>query len=112
MTRARVQLWRVGLAVVIAGGLVLNTAPPALATTRAVTIRDASFKPKNITIEKGTRVKWTNKGDLVHNVTRKNGKWTSGPLSPGETFARTFKVKGTINYLCTIHGFTGKIVVT
>lgn len=112
MSGVRARLLRLSLATLVLGGTVVLPAPPAAALTKNVNIVYSEFKPKKVTIEKGDRVKWTNKDGVDHTVTQINGKWDSGILDPGDTFVRKFRVKGTKRYYCTIHGFTGKIVVT
>lgn len=70
------------------------------------------FRPKTTRVDKGTRVKWVNRGSRPHTTTANSGKWDSGTLNPGESFARRFRKVGTFRYHCQIHtGMTGKIVV-
>ena len=70
------------------------------------------FRPKTVRVDKGTRVKWVNRGSRPHTTTANSGKWDSGTLNPGESFARRFRRVGTFRYHCQIHtGMTGKIVV-
>jgi plastocyanin len=70
------------------------------------------FRPKTMRVDKGTRVKWVNRGSRPHTTTHNTGKWDSGTLNPGESFTRRFRKTGTFRYHCQIHtGMTGKIVV-
>jgi plastocyanin len=90
------------------------TQPPAAPTATAgtggpasVTAIDSSFSPREITVVVGTRVTWTNSGNLPHTVTAENGSFDSGILSTGDTFAFTFNSIGRHAYYCTLHGTHG-----
>jgi plastocyanin len=73
---------------------------------------DNFFRPRITRVDKGTRVKWVNRGSRPHTTTHNSGKWDSGTLNPGESFTRRFRKVGTFRYHCQIHaGMTGKIVV-
>jgi plastocyanin len=86
--------------------------PLATAGSR-VKIVDFAFRPGTLTIAKGTKVKWTNKGAVAHTSTSNKGVWDSGSIAPGDSFSRVFKKVGTFKYHCTIHPtMTAKIVVT
>lgn len=117
---------RAAITIAIAGTLVGSLTAPGVASPRAlekaavaaatsvqrVKIVDLAFRPKTITITKGTRVKWTNRGSVSHTTTSNRGLWNSGVLAPGETFSRVFKKAGTFKYHCTIHStMHGKIIV-
>jgi plastocyanin len=70
--------------------------------------------PDPVTIGVGTTVHWTNESarERQHTTTSSTGLWDSGVLDPGQSFNFTFNTPGTYTYLCTIHGFTGTIIVT
>ena len=83
------------------------------ATGSRVKIVDFAFRPKTITVAKGTKVTWKNGGSVSHTTTSNKGLWDSGALAPGAAFAHVFKKVGTFKYHCTIHPtMTAKIVVT
>jgi plastocyanin len=83
------------------------------ATGSRVKIVDFAFRPGTLTVAKGTRVKWTNKGGVTHTSTSNKGAWDSGSIASGDTFSRVFKKVGTFKYHCSIHlTMTAKIVVT
>ena len=98
-------------------------APPVGATERGdgpsgatevarVRIRDNVFRPGTLTIDRGTVVRWVNRGDRTHTTTSDTGLWDR-TLSPGETFRRRFRRLGTFAYHCEIHsGMTATINVT
>jgi plastocyanin len=92
-----------------------NTASRLAATSvQRVKIVNFAFKPKAITIAKGTKVRWTNAGTVSHTTTSIKGVWDSGVLAPGAAFGRVFKKAGTFKYHCTIHPtlMHGKIIVS
>ena len=79
---------------------------------RNVSMRNNFYSPSSITIQRGTRVRWTNDGSRAHTATRNGGGWSSGTLQPGQSFSRVFRVKGTIRYHCRFHSnMRGTIVV-
>jgi plastocyanin len=72
--------------------------------TRTVSIQNFSFKPANITIKRGTRVRWINKDSTAHTATVNNGRsFDSGRLRPGQSYTHTFKSAGKKPYHCEIH---------
>jgi plastocyanin len=78
-----------------------------------VRIVDFRFRPVTVTIERGTVVKWKNRGDVSHTSTSDTGLWDSGTLSPGEAFRRRFRRAGTFTYHCEIHpSMEATVVVT
>jgi plastocyanin len=80
--------------------------------TRRVRMVDDAFRPRNVTISRGTRVRWVNAGDNDHTSTA-TGMWDSGLLDPGETYRRVFRQSGTFSYFCTAHpGMRGTITVS
>jgi plastocyanin len=93
--------------------LLLGVNDAVATVTNNVKIVDFAFKPKTISVPKGTRVKWVNKGSVSHTSTSNSGLWNSGAIAPGDTFSHVFKKAGTFKYHCTIHPSTmvGKIIV-
>ena len=84
----------------------------AIPTVR-IRMRDNAFRPRSVTIQRGTRVRWVNRGSNPHTTTSDAGLWDSGILSPGDSFSRRFRRVGTFRYHCEIHvGMTARIVVT
>jgi plastocyanin len=81
-------------------------------TTVRVRMVDDAFRPRNLTISRGTRVRWVNAGNSDHSSTA-TGRWDSGLLDRGETYRRVFRQSGTFPYFCTAHpGMRGTITVT
>jgi plastocyanin len=72
--------------------------------TRTVSIQNFSFKPAQITIKRGTKVRWINKDSTTHTATaNKKRSFDSGRLSPGQSYTHTFKRAGKQRYHCEIH---------
>jgi plastocyanin len=85
-----------------------GAAPPAGGGGDAVTvdIPSISFDPADVTVPAGTTITWTNSDDLPHTVTKEGGpggQFDSGDIAPGDEFELTVDVKGTVDYVCTIH---------
>jgi plastocyanin len=83
-----------------------------LGTVARVRMVDGNrFRPANLTVARGTRVRWVNADNVSHTTTSNSGVWAA-TLSPGERFARRFRRAGEFNYRCTFHtGMIGRIVV-
>ena len=111
---------------VIAGGALVAAAPsagqygygppsstPAPHAKRAanhVDVVDFAFRPQSLHVKKGATVTWAWKGSAMHNVTFRSLNKHSKTQSRG-SFRLKFARSGTFHYMCTIHGFTGTIVV-
>jgi len=90
--------------------VVLLAIPASAGSATRVRIIDKRFRPSNVTIERGTVVRWANTGNNNHTSTGPG--WNSGTLNPGESFRRRFRQRGTFSYRCTIHaGMRGTIIV-
>ena len=84
------------------------------AATQVVRVRiiDFAFRPRTLTIARGTVVRWVNRGNRTHTTTSNTRLWNH-TLAPGETFGRRFRRTGTFAYHCSIHTqMTGTITVT
>lgn len=82
--------------------------------TTVVSESENTFSGKNITIQLGDTVTWTNIGVEDHTATSDNGLWDSGRMKPGQSFSHTFKTPGFYPYNCVYHkamGMKGTITV-
>ena len=77
--------------------------PARAAAPADVDIRDNFFDPREIRIEPGDTVTWTDRGFRPHTVTSDTGLFESGAMSAGD-FSFTFEEKGTYYYHCRFHG--------
>jgi amicyanin len=77
-----------------------------------VTIDNFSFAPATLTVPAGTKVTWTNRDDVPHNVISVDKKFASPVLDTDEEFSYSFTDPGTYEYYCSIHPkMTGKVIV-
>ena len=87
--------------------------PQGAAEVVRIRIVDNRFRGGTITVDRGTVVKWVNKGSNLHTTTSDTRLWDSGDLSSGEVFRKKFRRAGTFPYHCEIHSsMTGTITVT
>jgi plastocyanin len=73
-------------------------------------IADYRFRPRTLRVKRGKRVRWTWNSNAPHNVTFRRLRKRSRTASQG-SFTLRFRRRGTYRYLCTVHDFSGKIVV-
>ena len=76
-----------------------------------------NFRHRDITIEVGATVVWTNQDPAPHTTTsgqpgNLDGVWRSDRLSMGQTFSSTFNQAGTFPYYCEVHGASMAATVT
>jgi plastocyanin len=80
-----------------------------------VNIAGFAFTPKDVTIEVGDTITWTNNDQVAHTATSTSGAdaFDSGNLSNGQTFMYVFNQAGVTNYRCELHPtvMTGTITV-
>lgn len=68
--------------------------------------------PTRASVAVGTTVTWTNPTDVTHNVSARDGSWSTGPIAPGETGSVVINDGGAQEYFCTEHPWTiGQLVV-
>jgi plastocyanin len=101
---------------VSAGALVLGIGLSSVGTAGAavpaqssgsskVQVKDNFFQPDELEVTAGTKVTWTNKGKVLHNVHPvKGAKWGTKALVKGKSYSYTFKKPGAYAYYCTFHG--------
>jgi len=87
-------------AVVLSAALAVS----ALAATKTVSVKDNAFAPKNVTVKKGTTMRWVWKGSAPHNVTVTSGpaRFRSATQTKGR-FSKRLTKTGTYKIVCTIH---------
>src|SRR2546428_12107301 len=102
------------LSLIVSITSILFALPVQAQSTAAVSIFAASFSPTPLTVPINTTVTWTNMSDLPHTTASNSGQavsWSSPVLDRNQTFSFNFSTAGTFNYTCTIHGFSGSIIV-
>jgi plastocyanin len=86
---------------------------PASHAPVAVTIDSNRFDPRELSIERGTTVTWTNEDDVDHNVHWFDGSGASPQMGTGASYERTFDTAGEYGYLCDLHPLMmGVVMVT
>lgn len=114
--RAAIRCTAVALALLVLAPAV-GAREPGDAASRAtqvarVRIIDFAFRPRNLSIPRGTVVRWANRGNRTHTTTSNTSLWNH-TLAPGETYRRRFRRTGTFAYHCSIHPeMTARITVT
>lgn len=78
-------------------------AQPTAAEKLSVKISNFQFEPKELTINAGTIVEWTDVGGR-HTVEADDGSFKSDTLTAGGTFEHRFESPGVYPYYCTFHG--------
>lgn len=92
-----------------------STTNPASAATADVEIKGSDYTQKTITVKVGTKVTWTNKDGVQHDVMPDEDYGdafkASEMLSRNETYSFTFTKAGTYKYHCTPHPFMKATVI-
>jgi plastocyanin len=89
-----------------------QTASGSAETGHAVSIKNYSFAPGELTVSPGTKVTWSNEDSASHTATATDGSFDTGTLKDGAQASATFSDPGTFTYYCQFHPFMkAKIVV-
>lgn len=65
----------------------------------------SQFDPRNIQVDVGATVTWTNEDSFEHTVTSASDNWSKDTRVPGgEQTTHTFEESGVYDVYCTIHG--------
>jgi plastocyanin len=105
---------RLGLAVVLLAALGPGGTPARAETGKVVEIGidNFTFTPADVTIDKGTTVRWVNRDDIPHAIAEKGQAFHSAALDTGDAYTHVFADAGEVTYFCTLHPhMTGRIVV-
>jgi len=78
------------------------------AATVDVTVTGNSFSPREVRIQAGDTVRWSNRTGVAHDVVADDGSFNSG-ISSNFTFQRTFNSAGEFGYYCSLHGSSGGV---
>jgi plastocyanin len=98
------------LALVIGAAIALSVGHANAASTVKVDITKFAFAPKELTIEPGTQVVWTNRDETPHTVTSNDKSFASKGLDTDDTYEQTFTHEGDFSYICTVHPFMTGVV--
>jgi plastocyanin len=83
----------------------------AATNSLAARMEDFSFQPARLEVQRGTRVTWTNQGQVIHTVTANDGSFDSGDIGSGARGSITFSQPGTYEYHCRPHPFMRGVIV-
>jgi len=100
------------LAVCALVGTLLMAAPAPAAEPIAIAIRNYTFVPAEITVPRGSEIRWTNEDATVHSILAVNKSFHSPGLDTADSFTMRFDEPGEFVYVCGLHPhMTGKIRV-
>jgi plastocyanin len=104
-----------------------STAPAAATATTAPTLTaaptpapavvemgDHFFDPAQLTVKVGATVTWKSVGQSTHDLAARDGSFSLGAMSFGQTFSFTFTRAGRYPYVCMQHegdGMIGEVTV-
>lgn len=78
---------------------------PVLSSASEVNVEIAGFdfSPRDLTVQTGTAVTWTNRDGVPHDATGRDGVWGTALLKQNESATITFDSAGVYEYYCTVH---------
>lgn len=78
---------------------------PVLSNESEVNVEIAGydFSPRDLTVQGGTAVTWTNRDSVPHDATDADGSWGTGLLREDQRATITFDSPGVFEYYCTVH---------
>ena len=77
-----------------------------------IEIQKFAFAPKEITINAGTTLVWTNHDETPHTIIASDGSFVSKAMDTDDRYEHMFATAGDYNYFCTLHPYmTGTIHV-
>ena len=95
-----------------AAGTKDNQIDPNMVGGRRYAFDEHNFNPVRARVTAGTRVRFTNNGELAHTVAARDGRWSTSTLEPGLWDFVTFDEPGTFLYHCEDHPWAvGEITV-
>ncbi len=109
---------------IIIGGIIVMAGPEAQPevnngstrnsdTANEVIMQGLEFKPKKLTVKKGSTVNWKNLDDAKHNIVFDSGpkSGTEGELfGKGQSYSMTFDQTGTYEYHCRPHPYMKGVI--
>jgi len=79
-----------------------------------VEMGDHFFDPAQLTVKVGATVTWKSVGQSTHDLAARDGSFSLGAMSFGQTFSFTFTKAGRFPYVCMQHegdGMLGEVTV-
>ncbi|MDG5778015.1 plastocyanin/azurin family copper-binding protein [Haloarculaceae archaeon H-GB2-1] len=73
--------------------------------TTSVSMTDSQFDPRNVAVESGATVTWTNDDSTDHTVTAASDNWSLDATVPGgASTSHPFEADGVYDVYCRFHG--------
>jgi plastocyanin len=88
---------------------IIAEAAPAPSTVD-IDIAKFAYGPKEITVQPGTTIVWTNHDETPHTVTSKDKSFASKGMDTDDKFEHTFAGEGDFTYICTVHPYMTGVV--
>jgi plastocyanin len=82
----------------------------AAPSTVDIDIAKFAYGPKEITVQPGTTIVWTNHDETPHTVTSKDKSFASKGMDTDDKFEHTFAGEGDFTYICTVHPYMTGVV--
>lgn len=77
-----------------------------------VDMRGFEYFPRDLTIDTGSTVTWTNGDNVPHTATEDDKAWDTGIIGKNDEASLTFDNPGAFQYYCTVHpGMKAKLTV-
>ena len=108
--RAQIAAGVAVAAVVALGVLAMNPAAAVPAARVELAIDKFAFAPKEITVQPGTTIVWTNHDEAPHTVVSGDKTFASKGLDTDDRFEHTFDREGDFAYICSVHPFMTGVV--
>ncbi len=99
----RLRGFPLAIALAVCCGVAAPFVAPAPAVRHEITMTPESYRPGDLTVERGDTIVWRNTDIVVHTATSRTGAFDSGRIKAGETFAWIPKDTGRFAYICTKH---------
>jgi plastocyanin len=88
-----------------------RAAGPGAADTLRISIKGLAYGKPRVQVAPGTVVIWLNEDPLVHTVTADDGRFDSGDIAPGASWAHRFDSPGSFAIHCAPHPFMRATIV-
>lgn len=93
-------------------GKTTNNNDTTVVASNKVEIKNSTFVPSTVTINKGEMVVWENKDSIIHQVTADDNSFDLGYMNDGVSVKRVFASAGTYKYHCALHSYMkGTVIV-
>jgi plastocyanin len=97
--------------VVVGAGCGSSADAAPVATTQVTMAKSYRFDPKNVEVDAGATVTWTNDDNFTHTVHVDGIE--DHKVEPGDRVSISFPTAGTYHYVCTLHrrDMEGEVIV-